>query len=145
MKVRTAALALLFAVAPASAETIHGAGRAIDGDTIAVDGVHVRLKGVAAPELAHPGLHIAEEPGGPEAARFMHDLIDGKTMVCDLTGERTHGRRVGICYRGGQDIGGAVIGAGLARDCPHYSGGRYASLEPATARILPFPGYCVPR
>src|SRR3954451_2887454 len=109
MKVRTAVPALLFAAVPASAETIHGTGRAIDGDTLAVGGVHVRLKGVAAPELAHPGLHIAEEPGGPAAAAFVRGLVDGREVACDLTGERTHGRRVGICYREGQDVGQAGV------------------------------------
>jgi endonuclease YncB( thermonuclease family) len=45
--------------------------------------VHVRLKGVAAPELAHPGLRIAEEPGGPAAAAFVHDLVDGREVACE--------------------------------------------------------------
>ena len=39
---------------------------------------------------------------------------------------RTHGRRVGICYQQGKDIAEALIRAGLARDCPGFSGGRYA-------------------
>jgi endonuclease YncB( thermonuclease family) len=33
------------------------------GDTLRVARVSVRLRGVAAPELAHPGFGIAEEPG----------------------------------------------------------------------------------
>ena len=32
----------------------------------------------------------------------MVELIDGKTVVCDLTQERTHGRRVGYRYRDGR-------------------------------------------
>src|SRR3954465_11616673 len=109
MKVRTAVFALCLAAAPVSAETIHGTGRAIDGDTIAVGGVHVRLKGVAAPELAHPGLRIAEEPGGRGGAAYMRELVDGREVACDLTGECTHGRRVGYCSAGGRDVGQAVI------------------------------------
>ena len=143
------ALVLLALLVPgqglAAGRQLAGLGRAIDGDTIVVSGVHVRLQGVAAPELAHPGLGIAEEPGGQEAAAFMHGLVDGETVICTLTGERTHGREVGVCYREDRDIGAAVIAAGLARDCPRYSGGRYAGLEPPAARALPFPDYCVPR
>ena len=63
-------------------------------------------------------------------------------MVCDLTQERTHGRRVGWCYLDGQDIAEALIKAGLVRDCPQFSEGPYAAAETAAARELPFPGYC---
>jgi hypothetical protein len=40
-----------------------------------------------------------------------------------------------------------MIEAGLARNGPRYSYGRYAALEPRAARRLPLPlpGYCIPR
>jgi micrococcal nuclease len=66
-------------------------------------------------------------------------------VVCDLTQERTHGHRVGWCYRDGQDVAKALIRAGLARDCPRYSGGRYAADDQPRAATLPFPRYCRPR
>jgi micrococcal nuclease len=75
----------------------------------------------------------------------MQDLAEGRTVVCELTGERTRGRRVGACMVDGHDIGGELIEAGLARDCPRFSRGRYAELEPEAARRLPLPGYCTPR
>ena len=78
----------------------------------------------------------------PRQKAFLVELVEDQTVVCDLTNERTHGRRVGWCYRQGQDIAEAVIAAGFARDCPRYSGGRYADVEPPQAADLPFPGYC---
>src|SRR4051812_39740833 len=140
----TRILALCLAAAPASAEAVHGTGRAIDGDTLAVGGVHVRLKGVAAPELAPPGLHIAGGRGGRGGAASVRGLVDGREVACDLTGERTHGRRVGYCSAGGRDVGRAVIAAGLARACPRYST-RYVADERPEAARLPFPGYCRPK
>src|SRR4051794_26106306 len=114
--------AWLALAAPAAAgERLAGRARVLDGDTITVEGIHVRLKGVAAPEVAHFGR--GGEPGGEEARDFMVKLVDGQTVVCDLTQERTWGRRVGWCYRNGRDVAEALIGAGLARDCPRYSGG----------------------
>jgi micrococcal nuclease len=71
----------------------------------------------------------AGEPGGEAAKAFMVELIEGETVVCDLTQERTHGRRVGWCYCGGKDIAETLIAAGLARDCLRFSGGRYAAAE----------------
>ena len=72
----------------------------------------------------------------------MVELVEGETVVCDLTQERTHGRRVGWCYRDGQDIAEALIRAGLARDCPRFSDGRYAAVELPAVANLPFPSYC---
>ena len=136
-------LALAVALSASAAERLNGRARVLDGDTIAVGGIHVRLKGVAAPEVAHGS--EAGEPGGEAAKAFMVDMIEGRTVLCDLTRERTHGRRVGWCYLDGQDVAEALIGAGLARDCPRFSGGRYAAVEPAAARELPLPSYCRPR
>ena len=112
-------------------------------DTVVVDGIPVRLKGVAAPEAGHydePG-----EPGGEVAKAFMVELVEGHVVVCDLTQERTRGRRAGWCYRDGRDVAAELIRAGLARDCPRYSAGRYAVAKSAAARERPFPGYCRPR
>ena len=39
----------------------------------------------------------------------MVELVEGQTVVCDLT-RRTHGRRVGWCYIDGQDIAEALGG-----------------------------------
>lgn len=75
----------------------------------------------------------------------MVEPVEGQVVVCDLTQERTHGRRVGWCYRDGGYIAGQLIAAGLARDCPRFSGWRYAGVEQPAARALPPPGYCVPR
>jgi micrococcal nuclease len=133
-------LILLVTIPAAAGERLAGRAHVLDGDTIVVSGIHVRLKGAAAPEVVHPGSD--GEPGGEAAKAFMVELIEGQTVVCDLTQERTHGRRVGYCYRDGQDVAAALIKAGLARDCPRYSKGRYAAVEPAVAASLPFPGYC---
>jgi endonuclease YncB( thermonuclease family) len=105
------------------------------GDTLNVGSIPIRLKWLAAPELT--------EPGGDQARAFVAGLAEGRTAVCALTGERSRGRRVGYCSREGKDVGAEVIAAGLARDRPRYSQGRYAAAEQAEAsRRLPFPSYC---
>ncbi|MEM8572649.1 MAG: hypothetical protein AAGG56_17350 [Pseudomonadota bacterium] len=63
----------------------------------------------------------------------MVNYLSGRSIECDLNGERTHDRWVGVCYADGEDIGAAVIAVGHALDCRRYSGGRYAHLETPAA------------
>ena len=106
-----------------------------DGDTIEVSEIPIRLNGVSAPEL--------NEPLGERSKIFMRDLVFGQQVRCELNGEKTYDRFVGTCYLGGKDIGILVVEAGLALDCPRYSGGRYAVSEIATAREqIKLPSYC---
>jgi endonuclease YncB( thermonuclease family) len=125
------------AAGPAPAATgdrLTGRARVVDGATLEVSGVAIRLKGLAAPER--------KQAGGSEATAFMRELTAGRTVVCDLTNERTWCRRVGTCRVGGRDVAAELVAAGLARDCERYGGGRYADLETAAGRRLPLPGYC---
>jgi micrococcal nuclease len=114
-----------------------------DGDTIVVGGMPIRLNGLAAPE--------SDEPGGAAATKAMIKLVQGRTLRCELDGERTHDRCVGICYLDGVDISATMVAAGLARDCPWFSGGRYRNTEAQAAAAgatigqnYQLPAYCLP-
>jgi len=117
--------------------------RVRDGDTLELEGQAIRLQGVAAPEL--------RDPLGPESREALRQLVAGRTVACVPDGSRTRGRIVAICTVDGRDLGAALVAAGLARDCPRFSGGRYAALERAAAargapigRVYPLPSYCRP-
>ncbi len=110
-------------------------GKVIDGDTLYVGPAKIRLEGIAAPEL--------DEPLGPEARDFLTVIALGKPARCDLTSERSFDRQVAVCRIDGQDLGKVMVEAGLARDCPHFSGGRYEPFETEQSRRLPLPGYCL--
>ncbi len=91
-----------------------------DGDTIEVEGVSIRLAGVTCDERG--------TPGGVSATRAMTQLVDGQTLSCKLTGEKTYDREVGRCsLPDGRDIGGELI---LVREC-----GRCARYDPAGTYI----------
>jgi micrococcal nuclease len=112
-----------------------------DGDTIVVGSMPIRLNGLAAPE--------GDEPGGREATRAMVELVEGRRLRCELNGEHTHDRCVGVCYLDGGDISAAMVAAGVARDCPRFSRGRYQHAEAQAAaagatigRTYRLPGYC---
>ena len=106
-----------------------------DVDTIVVAGIPVRLNGLDGPETS---TRI-----GREARTFMTRLVRGETVTCQLNGERTYDRWVGVCYLNGQDIGAIAVANGHALDCRCYSGGRYRDLEtPAARSRIRRAGYC---
>lgn len=132
-----AAILLSLAVQVQAAELSGAVTDVSDGDTIEVEGIAVRLQGVSAPEKGHPLYD--------EGKAFMARLVMGQAVRCELDGTRTYERLVGVCFLMGQDIGAAVIRAGLALDCPTYSRGRYAALEMPTAHeAIKLPPYCIP-
>lgn len=106
-----------------------------DGDTIEIAKVPIRLNGVSAPEL--------DEPLGKQSKKFMRELVEGRDVRCELNGQKIYDRFVGTCYLDGNDIGISLINAGLALDCPRYSGGRYVEFEQVAARdLITLPRYC---
>ncbi len=113
-----------------------------DGDTIEVGPIAIRLQGIAAPE--------GNEPGGDIATDAMRDLVLGKELRCDLTGDRSHDRVIGVCFlEDGRDIGEVMVFQGNARDCRGFSRGRYADAERHAramghdlSRIDALPEYC---
>jgi len=134
-------LMLLLASLPAFAQSdISGTAHVADGNTIHVatpDGViKIRLQGIAVPD--------ARQPGGNEATAFLEQYAEGEPVRCALDGTQFRDIKTGICYLAGQDIGAAVVRAGLARDCPAFSGGRYWPIERPEAQKLSRPGYCNP-
>ncbi len=145
------AAGLVFA-APAAAfvpaATLSGYASAVDGDDIAFGHVRVRLRGVAAPE-DRPG---GREPGGAEATRNLAEAVEGRWVVCQLDGTTAGSTRrpVGQCFANGVDLADWQVRSGVARDCPHFSGGDYAGAEAAAraggrrlSMVYPLPGYCV--
>jgi micrococcal nuclease len=106
----------------------------IDGDTLALGSTHVRLQGVAAPEV--------REAGGPESRDWLRRLLAGQPVVCEPDGTMTWGRVVAVCYVRGEDVAAKLVAAGHGRDCPRFSRGRYREVETAASQRLPLPGYC---
>ncbi|MGP1254908.1 MAG: thermonuclease family protein [Kiloniellales bacterium] len=137
MTLKVAVLCLLAASALADSVLEGAVTHVRDGDTIEIGETAVRLSGLHAPEMG--------EDGGPAARAFMVELVAGKFVECRLEGRRSYDREVGDCFLDGRDIAGLLVAAGLGRDCPRFSGGRYRHLEPDAARAIQLPAYCVPR
>jgi micrococcal nuclease len=111
----------------ATPNTVHGASRVIDGDTIIINGVHIRLSGLDAEELSMTN--------GPKSAATMRDIVGEHVITCHPDGTRSYNRIVATCYLpDGTDIARELVRRGWGLDCFRYSHGRYRSDEPNGAR-----------
>ncbi|MEM9972267.1 MAG: thermonuclease family protein [Pseudomonadota bacterium] len=104
-------------------------GRAwvIDGDTIVIDRVHIRLAGIDAPEMEHPW--------GKKSKWAVVAMTKGQIVTAHVTEELSYNRVVATCHLpDGRDIAAELVRQGLALDWATFSGGKYRGLEPAGVR-----------
>ena len=107
----------------------------IDGDTLQVGTVRIRLQGIDAPETNQD---CRTEHGQPwhcgawvkQAARTRYE---GKRAVCTDLGTDRYGRMIATCEVEGQDIGARFVEDGLAFAYRKYST-RYVAFEPDAKR-----------
>ncbi len=78
----------IFATAGASVGLVEGVATAKDGDDVIVQGIDMRLQGIAAPE----DNGRQRQPGGPEATANLKKLVEGKNIACMPDGTRARGR-----------------------------------------------------
>lgn len=103
-------------------QIIRGHCWVIDGDTIVINKVHIRLAGIDAPELDHPY--------GQNAKRALMNLCRGQVVTAVTDGSTSHERAVATCtLEDGRDLSAEMVRAGLALDWGKHSGGRYRHLE----------------
>lgn len=107
--------------------TVTGHCYVIDGDTIRIGNVNIRLAGIDAPELNHPW--------GQKAKWELVALCKGHKIRAELEPEKSYDRVVATCYLpDGRDLSAEMVKCGLALDWPKFSQGKYAGLEPEGAR-----------
>jgi endonuclease YncB( thermonuclease family) len=95
-------------------EDVSGRARVVDGDTLDLGGVRIRLKGLDAPELAqlcHRG--GASYRCGDVARDALRDLARPE-MSCRISGEDRWRRSLAVCRVGGEDVGATLVRRGLA-------------------------------
>ena len=112
---------------PTSFEPFSGYAHVIDGDTIKIRGMKIRLAGINAPEL--------DRPYGVKSKYEMVNIVKGKKVYVVPDGTTSFDRIVATCYIDGDlDIGAELIKRGLALDIPSFTGGKYTELETREAR-----------
>lgn len=112
-----------------SAQDISGAGRTIDGDSLDMAGIVVRLYGVDAPELNQTCAREGQSWAcGKEASAKLAHLVNGAELRCEQRDIDDYDRIVATCTAREVDLGQAMVAAGLAVALPQFSD-RYLGAE----------------
>lgn len=137
---RHAAVGLVAAIVATSAgwadePRIIGEARVIDGDTLDVGPVRIRLHGIDAPEA---GQRCGRTGGGTwrcgdRATARLGELVDGKEIECAARDRDQYGRIIAVCYVDEAEINETLVREGLAWAFTRYSND-YVALE-AAARL----------
>ena len=122
---RLAAFAALVQPLPSVAQTI------TDGDTIKLGGTTYRLWGIDAAET-HQACADGW-PAGVEASKALLKLMRGRTVTCEPRTKDRYGRTVALCRADGEDLGTAMVRAGMAwaftRYSSDYVGAEWAAID----------------
>ncbi|WP_246611069.1 thermonuclease family protein [Aquisediminimonas profunda] len=98
-----------------------GTNCVVDGDTIWMDGVKIRVADIDAPET-HPPRCAAEADLGNRATLRLQQLLNAGPITLEQIGrdEDRYGRKLRILVRQGRSLGDILVSEGLART---YQGG----------------------
>lgn len=105
--------------------------RVVDGDTLRLGDRTVRLARIDAPER---GQACADAAGrafdcGAAAAEALSRLVDGRSVLCIVSGRDRFGRGLGQCSAGGAPLNAGLVAAGWALAEPDDAPLRLAEAE----------------
>lgn len=93
-----------------------GGVRVVDGDTLRLGEVTVRLAGLDAPERGQPCQRAdgTRFDCGEAAARQLASLVQRRGVSCSVVGRDRYARAVGVCHAEGRDLAEAMVASGWA-------------------------------
>ena len=123
-----------------------GPARVIDGDTLDVGGVRIRLHGIDAPESKQSCLAGGKRWScGREATRALAGRIGGRSVSCQERDRDRYGRIVAVCSASGTDLNAWMATEGWAFAYRRYSNAYVAEESGArTARRGVWRGDVIP-
>lgn len=108
-------LLLCLSAAPLHAGTITGFASVIDGDSLSISGIVVRLAGIDAPEYPQT-CTLDGKPWdcGKSAAGHLRALVGEQIVICRSTGIDQYSRTLAVCDAGGKDLNMSMVESGWA-------------------------------
>ena len=131
MRRTSVALILVILSGAAVADDFVGLASVIDGDTLEMHGVRIRLWGIDAPESSQlcRGEDSLQYLCGAHAANDLDAFIARRPVNCVPVSLDQYGRTVATCSVAGRDLAEWLVRNGLALDWPQYSKGRYNEAQ----------------
>jgi endonuclease YncB( thermonuclease family) len=116
MRIPAGFIALALLGSPLQAQSSFGGpADPIDGDSLTVSGIEVRLFGIDAPEGKQQCSRDGQAwPCGEAAAGKLRALVEGQTVSCRARGRDTYGRAVSVCSAGGIELNKTMVAQGWA-------------------------------
>ena len=122
-------LAVVTLSANAAEQTASGRASVVDGDTLELHGLRVRLEAIDAPEVRQRCQYNGHEwPCGRRAAFALADMIGARPVSCRWREHDRYRRAIARCEVGGIDLGGWMVVRGWALAYRRY-GLRYVGQE----------------
>jgi endonuclease YncB( thermonuclease family) len=129
------------AVADPSPATFNGEAIVVDGDTLRVSGVRVRLAAIDAPERGQqcsmPCRHVGAPAQclydcGEASTRALQRMIERDPRVtCQATATDRYGRTIATCRNSGGDLGQRMVALGMVVRYERYAGDAYRDEQAA--------------
>jgi endonuclease YncB( thermonuclease family) len=116
-------LTFLTTTYPALAAEISGLPRIVDGDTVEIGQVKIRLSGIDAPETDQVCLDAKAEKWacGITARDQLIKHSNGQPWQCETTGTDRYGRSLANCFIEGEDVSKWMVRSGWALSFVRYS------------------------
>lgn len=122
---------------PLATGSVIGPAQVVDGDTLDIKGVRVRLEGIDAPETGQTcgRKWVGTWSCGAAATHVLENLVRDRDVACDSMGTDKYGRMLAICHAGALELNAEMVRQGYAWAFLKYSA-RYvdAEAEARTAR-----------
>ncbi len=112
-------------------QPVTGHARVIDGDSIEIAGISIRLFGIDAPERNQDchDVNGAVYACGRAATQALTAAIAGRSITCTPRDVDRYNRDIAVCMADNIDLSEAMVRGGHALDLARHSRGRYADAE----------------
>lgn len=118
------------------AADLSGVPRVVDGDTLSIGAIKIRLVGIDAPETDQMCLdaNASRWACGIEARNQLASYIAGQVIRCVSSGTDRYGRTLATCWLGARNLNGWMVEEGWALAYIQYSSAYVLGQERARGR-----------